>query len=145
MFDAFMLHILLCDELFPYFHLQIEVIRRSNWIWIQIGLQIKKNGIEKAFFIKGHGPNPASTLKLAHQAEALPGPGALLYFRGDRGIAAHRAQTPGHCTALPPYPQGRCHALLRRCPHAVPTLDTSAITDFRWKSKPNQTNLGEIR
>jgi hypothetical protein len=39
---------------------------------------IKKIGIEKGFFIKGHGLNPASTLKLAHQAEALPaGPAAV--------------------------------------------------------------------
>jgi hypothetical protein len=65
-------------------------------------LQIKKNGIEKAFFIKGHGPNPASTLKLAHQAEALPGPGALLYFRGDRKDAV----TPNSAAVrmlCPPY------------------------------------------
>jgi hypothetical protein len=40
-----------------------------NWF-----AKYKKFGIEKVFFfIKGHGPNPASTLKLAHQAEALPG------------------------------------------------------------------------
>jgi hypothetical protein len=33
MFDAFMLlHILLCDEVFPYFNLEIEVIQRSNLI-----------------------------------------------------------------------------------------------------------------
>jgi hypothetical protein len=44
MFVAFMpVHILLCDEVLPYFNLWIEVIQRLNLIWIRIGLQIIKN------------------------------------------------------------------------------------------------------
>jgi hypothetical protein len=68
------LHILVCDKVFLYFNLQIEAVQRSNLIWIQIGGQIIKILELKKFFLKGHGPNPACTFKLAHQAEALPGP-----------------------------------------------------------------------
>jgi hypothetical protein len=53
MFVAFMpLHILLCDEVLPYFILRIEVVRSINLNWDQKNLNLYKSNF------KVNHPNP---------------------------------------------------------------------------------------
>jgi hypothetical protein len=68
--------------------------------------------LQKVFFIKGHGPNPPSTLKLAHQAGALPGP-AVAHWPAQPPCsisvetAAPLLAVPKHPATAPPWPSVR--------------------------------------
>jgi hypothetical protein len=148
------LHILLCDEVLLYFNLWIEVVQRLNLIWIQIGLQIiKKFGNEKCLYIyiyKAMGRIlllpwnwPARPMPCLAQPHPTGHPRhlALFLWRPQYHCLPCPNTWPPHC--LGPCPWGRCRAQLHHPSHAVPTLDTSlAVTNFRWKSKSNQMNLG---